>query len=407
LFHPGARADNSALRQPGADAARVIGIEWGGDGPDAAAAAPPAPRLAGLTALRLALIAWVVLYHLDLTLGLSRGALDLPVLGPALRVGYLGVDGFFLLSGFALWLGYAARPPRGREAIAEFLVRRVAKIWPLHALALLALAALVGLSVAAGIEVRDPGRFGAWEFVLQLFLVNAWETTSRHAWNYPSWALSAECAGYLAFPLLLRAVLRPRGAAAVAGLAAAMAAGLFALDLTAPAGVGLNQTFHLGLVRFFLEFLLGLALGRLAAEGRLPRPAWLLALGTAAVLAGVLLGRDPVVVLGLAAVIAGVALRPAMAPPALLVRLGEASFGVYLCWVFVEAGLVLLLRATGGPPAGLAAGLALMGGAFLLCLALGWLAFRLVEVPAHRWIMARWTGRRRQAGEGAGATRPA
>jgi hypothetical protein len=30
-------------------------------------------------------------------------------------------------------------------------------------------------------------------------LLNAWETSDLHAWNYPSWALSAIWAGYLAF----------------------------------------------------------------------------------------------------------------------------------------------------------------------------------------------------------------
>jgi len=129
-----------------------------------------APRLAALTRLRFGLIAWVVLYHLDLTLEVSAG---FPAAAPLLRAGYLGVDGFFLLSGFALWLGYAARPPRGRRGIARFLLRRMSKIWPLHLAALLGLAALVGLAVAAGATIRDPDRFSADGFVLQLLLVNA------------------------------------------------------------------------------------------------------------------------------------------------------------------------------------------------------------------------------------------
>ena len=88
----------------------------------------------------------------------------------------------------------------------------MAKIWPLHALALLLLAAVVGLALLAGAEVRDMERFGLRDFLLQLFLVNAWETTSRHAWNYPSWALSVEWAGYLAFPLVIQGIRHlPRG----------------------------------------------------------------------------------------------------------------------------------------------------------------------------------------------------
>lgn len=352
-----------------------------------------APRLAALTRLRFGLIAWVVLYHLDLTLGVSAG---FPAAAPLLGAGYLGVDGFFLLSGFALWLGYAQRPPRGASAIAAFLVRRMSKIWPLHVVALLGMAALVGLAVAGGASIRDPQRFSAEGFVLQLLLVNAWETMDQHAWNYPSWALSAEWAGYLAFPWVLRGVLGlPR--AAVPVLAAAAMLGLAALAAATP-GVGLNHTIHLGLLRFGLEFALGLALGRLAGEGRLPPRAVTLALAGLGLAAGLALDLDAIVVAGLALLIAGLwqggVAAAAPTRPDLLERLGEASFGVYLCWVFIEMALVGLLRVT-EPDLAMRAGLMALG--FLACLGAGWLAWRLVEVPAQRLILARWAGREARA----------
>lgn len=210
-----------------------------------------APRHAGLTRLRLLLIGWVVLYHLDLTLRVTAG---LPWLRPVLKAGYLGVDGFFLLSGFALWLGYAARPPSGAAGVGRFLLRRMAKIWPLHASALGLLAALVGFAAGAGVPIHDPERFGFAGFLLQLALVNAWETTGHHARNYPSWALSVEWAGYLAFPLLIRGLLRlPRRVVPFAALLAL--AGLWALAASSPT-VGLDHTLHLGLLRFGLEFCL-------------------------------------------------------------------------------------------------------------------------------------------------------
>jgi peptidoglycan/LPS O-acetylase OafA/YrhL len=361
--------------------------------------APPAtggaaPRHAGLTRLRLLLIGWVVLYHLDLTLAVTT---DLPWLRPVLGVGYLGVDGFFLLSGFALWLGYGARPPVGWPAIRQFLLRRMAKIWPLHAAALLLLAALVGLAVLAGVQIRDPERFGLRDFLLQFFLVNAWETTDRHAWNYPSWALSVEWAGYLAFPLAIQGMLRlPRPAVPLVPVLAL--AGLAALTVWQP-WLGLNYTVNLGLLRFALEFALGLALGRLALEGRLPRP-WLLA-GTAALPLGLLLGQDALTVAGLAALIPAIwhhgdrAAPGRAGRPDLLLRLGEASFGVYLCWVFVEAGLVMVLRRFGF---GLEGRLLLMLAGILASLAAGYLAWRFVEVPAHRWILHRREGNQARLG---------
>ena len=348
-----------------------------------------APRDAALTRLRFFLIGWVILYHLDLPLRVSA---ELPWSAPLLGRGYLGVDGFFLLSGYALFLGYGSRPPRGWAGFWAFLKRRFAKIWPLHALALVALAGLVAAARAAGAGIRNPERFGAGEFLLQLFLVNAWETTSIHAWNYPSWALSVEWAGYLAFPLVLAGVLKlPRPMVWL--LPALGLAGL--VWLSGGPGGGLNWTLHLGLVRFGLEFAIGLGLGRLAAEGRLPRAAVLLAV--AALPIGLWLGQDALAVLGLAALVPalhrpGVVAAPAAGVarrPDLLLRLGEASFGIYLCWVFIEAGLVAVLRLV---QPDLAGRMGLMLAGFLASLVAGWLAWRFIEVPAHAWLLRRGRG---------------
>jgi peptidoglycan/LPS O-acetylase OafA/YrhL len=347
-----------------------------------------APRHDSITRLRLALIGWVVLYHLDLDLHVTA---VLPWLRPVLGVGYLGVDGFFLLSGFALWLGYGSRPMTDAAGVRRFLVRRIAKIWPLHARALLAFTAIIGLAQAAGATIHDPDRFRAADFVLQLFLVNAWETSSRHAWNYPSWALSVEWAGYLAFPAVLLLVRRLRTALLFL-LAAAAVAGLFFLATLEPR-VGLNYTLHLGLVRFALEFSLGLAVGRLASAGRLPRTAMLVA--TLAVPLGLGFRSDPLTVVGLAAVIVVLWQRPAVgesaACPDLLLRLGEASFGIYLCWIFVETVLVGVLRIVEPGPSDR---VLLMIAGLAVNLAAGWLAWRWVEVPAHRWIL-NWAEPRR------------
>lgn len=342
-------------------------------------------RHEGLARLRLLLIVWVVAYHLDLLLNLTQ---DLPPLQPLLGAGYLGVDGFFLLSGFVLWLGYGGRPPTGLAGAGRFWLRRFARTWPLHAAALLALAALVGLVQVAGATIHDPARFGLRDFLLQAALVNAWETAERHAWNSPSWALSAEWAGYLAFPLLVR-LWRRAPAAAPPAAAALCLVGLWTMAEAWP-GNGLNHSLHLGLLRFFLEFGLGLSLGRMATEGWLPGAAPLAGAAGLAAGAGLLLRLDALTVMGLALLVAAVwrrgAGRSPTARPDLALRLGEASFGIYLCWVFVEAGMVGLLRLWQPGLAG--RGLLFLAG-LGATLALGWLAWRFVEEPARRWILDR------------------
>ena len=73
----------------------------------------------------------------------------------------------------------------------------------------------------------------------------------------------------------------------------------------------------------------------------------------------------------------------------LLLRLGEASFGIYLCWVFIEAGLVAVLRLW---QPDLAGRMGLMLAGFLASLIAGWLAWRFIEVPAHAWLLRRGRG---------------
>ncbi len=343
------------------------------------------PHAAGLTRLRFAFIAWVVLYHLDLGLGVTRQfGLDWPWVSR----GYLGVDGFFLLSGFALFLGYGNRPPLNWPSYRAFLLRRIAKIFPLHLLALAALVLLVGAAMAAGISIRQPERFSLRDLWLQALLVNAWETTRVFAWNYPSWALSAEWAGYLAFPPLLWLVLwMPRAA-----LPPALALLLAGIALQASWQYGsMNQALHLGLLRFGLEFGLGLCLARLLHKGSGAGglPPWpLLAGGLALLLAGLWLRQDAIAVAALAAIIAGAwrLASPAAPPRDLVHRLGQASFGVYLCFVFIEAVLAGLQRILVAGP-WLALLLLVLG--FLANLLAGWLAWRLVEEPAHRWLLHR------------------
>ena len=342
-------------------------------------AEPTPKRHADLTRLRAILIGWVILYHLDLLLDVAA---DQAWAAPLLHRGYLGVDGFFLLSGFALWLGYGDRPPADWQAARRFWLRRFARTWPLHALVLLALGLVVGGAVLAGVAIRDPGRFGLREYLLQATLLHGWETTDRHAWNSPSWALSVEWAGYLTFPVLVQG-LRRLPAAALPALAGLALAGLWGL---AGETAGLNQTLHLGLLRFGLEFALGMALGRLATLGRLPSGAlgWVAAL---AVPAGLLLQADALVVAGLAALIPAIWLRQRPGGGSgLLHRLGEASFGTYICWVFVEVAMVGLLRLAQPGPAGR---LLLMAGGLAVACLLGWLAWRWGELPLQRWVLAR------------------
>src|SRR4051812_30758852 len=118
------------------------GIAWGraiagGGGSDMAKSAVIAP----LTGIRLVAAVWVVCFHIYLYDG-HRLAADHPwvdaVVGPIASQGDLGVDLFFLLSGFVLAHNYLERlgaEPSLRGTLS-FLWLRVARIWPLYMVAI-------------------------------------------------------------------------------------------------------------------------------------------------------------------------------------------------------------------------------------------------------------------------------
>ena len=174
--------------------------------------------------------------------------------------GYLAVDLFFVLSGFVLWWNYGpAFVAEGTRAAPRFLVRRIARIFPLH-LAILAAMALFALALLA--SGRDPGpHYGFAALPAHALLLQNWGFTADLRWNDPAWSISTEWAAYLLL-------------AATGGWAARLPAGrwsfpLFALLLAAAlggwfaatgrAGIG-DDIAATGLVRCLAEFFIGVAL---------------------------------------------------------------------------------------------------------------------------------------------------
>jgi peptidoglycan/LPS O-acetylase OafA/YrhL len=215
-------------------------------------------NLPELTAARALLALWVLAYHLDLHLAF-------PLLGPWVKRGYLGVDGFFILSGCVLAHRYPALTLRPREMLV-FWWRRLVRLYPVHLSLLLLLGGWFLLAEAAGVAPHQAGRASGREFLLQLLMLNGWGASQGWSWNYPSWSVSTEWAGYLAFPLLLSLVSRFQVRTAVLA-ALALWGALGAVAVLSPAG--LNLTYAGALWRFFPEFLAGMAIAvMIPAVGR-------------------------------------------------------------------------------------------------------------------------------------------
>jgi peptidoglycan/LPS O-acetylase OafA/YrhL len=129
--------------------------------------------------------------------------------------GYLGVDLFFVLSGFIIahvYL-YDLVPLRG-QPLRVFLWHRFVRLFPAHATVLLGLMALIVVARSAGIDFNEPQNWNYRDLPYHFLMVHAWGTIDIAGWNAPSWSISAEWFAYLLFPVLaIGALALPQRAA--------------------------------------------------------------------------------------------------------------------------------------------------------------------------------------------------
>jgi exopolysaccharide production protein ExoZ len=247
--------------------------------------------------------------------------------GGAFGVGAAGVDVFFVISGFIMWVVTCRKTP----GPGDFLVRRVQRIVPLYWIVTL---------VVAVTAVAVPAAFPAMQvtpaqLLKSLFFVPHHDSAGLIApLIIPGWTLNYEMFFYLLFAagLLAPARLRPW----------LVSAALVALVAIRPLGDTTNAIWATYTNPLLLEFGAGVWLGKAWSEDRLPgrRLSWaLIAAGLAGFAATAITGVDvePARVLlwglpALALVAGAVSLErrgpiPNWRP---LQAVGDASYSLYL-----------------------------------------------------------------------------
>jgi len=364
-----------------------------------------------LTGLRLFAAAWVVLFHFEFTPGdvFVRGA---SYARPIVGVGSLGVDLFYVLSGFVIAFTYLDRmgPRLGGRASWRFIWARVSRVWPVFAVVtnLFGLWLLAKLTFGDGDiafqKIQPELSFSSW--LRQMFMVQMWTQPyfDGSSWVGPAWSISAEWVAYTLFPLTALVYYR------LGRLPGPLLAALAVLAVTPVAvisGVTGNPYFpYSWLVRIGVGFTSGvlvyLAVRHVPLTDRVRRgAAWLTVLVLAAILAGLFVGDSMIgmyegdgehggMVMVLFPVLVGaLALSVGRGPARVLsydwaVHGGRISYSLYLVHIPVfEVIWTLMIRyRVIGPdsPGGVALAFAGLVAAFVAA----HLLWRFVEEPARQ-----------------------
>ena len=114
------------------------------------------------------------------------------------KEGFVGVNFFFILSGFIIAYTYRDRLLEQKSTLREFWVARIARIYPLHLLTL-------GISVYVGGYISGDLIDWIKHFVANLFLLQPFIPAADYffSFNSPSWSLGCEQLFYFLFPFII------------------------------------------------------------------------------------------------------------------------------------------------------------------------------------------------------------
>jgi exopolysaccharide production protein ExoZ len=296
--------------------------------------------------------------------------------GGAFGVGAAGVDVFFVISGFIMWVVTCNRTP----SPGQFLWKRVQRIVPLYWAVTL---------VTAAVAVLIPGAFPTMQVTLEAVLKSLLFVPHRDPHGLiaplivPGWTLNYEMFFYLIFAagLLAPTRLRPW----------LVSAALLALVAVRPLLDGQNPLVATYTDPILLEFAAGIWLGKAWSERRLPGATfgWAfvamgLALFAGVAVAGLDVSQARVLLWGVPAflLVAGaVSVERAGPVPSLppLRILGDASYSLYLVHGLAISAALRALKIVGVTAPGIVFATAIVAGVIA-----GLIAYHLIERPAMK-----------------------
>ena len=345
-------------------------------------------EIASLTGLRFVLAFWVLMYH---SADMASGGI-----GYFFGKGYLGVDFFFVLSGFILAYAYERdflSGPPGKGATGAYFKNRFARVYPVHFFTLLfSIAFLNFLRWWGELDYSMPYH----ELPYHFLLLHAWGFINPLYWNDPSWSISAEMFAYIfLFPanafLIRRYGRKISLLTTLAGLLVLLYVSEVVLDRP-----GFLKHARYGIVRILPEFLLGMSIYLYRTEllNAIRRYAWAWWLMTAACLVIIYLWEYDYFILPVVVFTIIGLLQPGTAAyrwlsGKKLVYFGHVSYSLYMVQLFaLHTGHILTPKAGQwlGQIPGYQPWMFFFPCTIAVCLLMAIACKHLVEDPSRRWI---------------------
>lgn len=166
---------------------------------------PPIVRGGWLDALRFIVASLIILHHFQGAGPVVMAEHWHPVFE---RGGFLLTNFFIIDSGYVLMRVYGGSLAGGRMSAGDFFLKRYLRVLPAHLIMGLSLVALIVVGGALGFAPRAPEWFRWDQLPAQLTLTQAFGVPGGLGWNAPSWSISALIGCYLAFPWILKGLVR-------------------------------------------------------------------------------------------------------------------------------------------------------------------------------------------------------
>ncbi|MFD2652381.1 acyltransferase family protein [Brucella rhizosphaerae] len=361
-------------------------------------------RIAEFDGLRFFLCLGIAIFHFSFRVPVKNDHLQELIL----TFSYF-TDVFFIVSG--LFLARRNNYIWSRRHYIGFVGKRLARIYPLHAITFTCFALLSVLTAAGVLHPTAEPNMSLSDGVTQLLLIHDWGLGRTLSYNYVSWSLSALFLMYLCFPLFDILCHRLGGAILVVIIIAALGGEYLAQKLNV-SSITRIQFADIGILRALPSFLFGMWLAR---QTHHKVPAIFIKVALAACLV-IFLFYHPATGAGEPATLEGplrlaflyfclyvlylAAIQNIYTPLRFrpLVTLSRYSFGIFILHPLI--GLVFfnaLPQHWGETTMG---ALLVIGGGVLVSLFAAIVAWHFFENPINRWLVTRinaWVNREDEA----------